>query len=310
MTSRAPSVRQPRRDCDRSSGLHRSSRRGFDVAEGLARYVVHDSSVLANGVVRWFDEDEGWGVIDSDATPGGAAVIFMDIEGDGYRALDPGQQVTFLPVDMRPNNQDGYPWRAERVATSNAPDRSYLDPDEPIRDAELMGAQGGQAIVVATRIAPAKLSVMGSAIAQAVMASLAVTVVVLAVLFVPAELLNFAQSTTGIGERIVSVFGSMLWPVAFSLLFAIPTALYLGLVVGVCVGLVIKRMRPERSMKAIRWAAAATTLAAIAGALAIVPLLWPSGPSWPFVLIAAFPAPVAPLIAAWRASDIARADRK
>jgi len=164
-------------------------------------------------------------------------------------------------------------------------------------------------LVVAVHTVTPPLSVMRSAIGQAVIASLAVTFVALAVLFVPAVLLNFAQSTTGIGERIVSAFQSMLIPGAISLLFAIPIALYFGLVVGVCVGLVIKRMRPERSMKAIRWAAASTTLAAIVGALAVNPLFWPSGPFWLLALIAAFAAPVASLIAAWRASDIARPDR-
>jgi len=176
-----------------------------------------------------------------------------------------------------------------------------------------MGAQGGQAIVVATRIAPAKLSVMGSAIAQAVIASLAVAVVMVGALIVPPWIRYFVesvQSGRGVGDSVLGTVQSALLPVAFGLYFAIPMALYLGIVVGTCVGFVIKKMRAQRSMKAIRWAAAATTLAATIGALAILPLLWPSGPFWPFVLIAAFAAPVAPLIAAWRASDIARADRK
>ena len=37
------------------------------------------------GVVREWHSDEGWGVIDSDQTPGGCWAHFSDVEMDGYR---------------------------------------------------------------------------------------------------------------------------------------------------------------------------------------------------------------------------------
>jgi cold shock protein len=66
------------------------------------------------GVVRWYSEDEGWGVIDAPEVPGGCFVHFSNIEVDGYRALSKGQHVRLTYEDPG-FLQDGYPYRALSV---------------------------------------------------------------------------------------------------------------------------------------------------------------------------------------------------
>lgn len=68
----------------------------------------------AAGVVRSYDPDQGWGVIDAPEVPGGCFVHFSNIEMDGYRTLAAGQRVRF--THERPGFlQDGYPYRALAV---------------------------------------------------------------------------------------------------------------------------------------------------------------------------------------------------
>jgi len=67
---------------------------------------------MTKGTVRWYNAEEGWGVLDSEDTPGGCAVMFSNIEMEGFRFLTEGQRVTFQP-ERGP--QDGYPYRAVRV---------------------------------------------------------------------------------------------------------------------------------------------------------------------------------------------------
>ncbi|MFD9662880.1 cold shock domain-containing protein [Rhodococcus sp. NPDC059968] len=64
------------------------------------------------GIVRTWSDEEGWGVIDSDATPGGAWTHFSCVAGSGFRSLTPGHQVTFEPETMVGGTQDGYHYRA------------------------------------------------------------------------------------------------------------------------------------------------------------------------------------------------------
>ncbi|WP_109326692.1 cold-shock protein [Rhodococcus oxybenzonivorans] len=52
------------------------------------------------------------GIIDSDATPGGAWTHFSDVAGPGFRSLTPGQHVTFEPERVVSGTQDGYHHRA------------------------------------------------------------------------------------------------------------------------------------------------------------------------------------------------------
>lgn len=51
--------------------------------------------MTSEGTVREWREGEGWGVIDSAATPGGCWAHFSAIEAQGYRSLEPGSQVRF-----------------------------------------------------------------------------------------------------------------------------------------------------------------------------------------------------------------------
>ena len=66
------------------------------------------------GVVKWFDPDEGWGVLEAPEVPGGCFVHFSSIEMPGYRQLHAGQRVRF--TFERPGFlQDGYSSRALAV---------------------------------------------------------------------------------------------------------------------------------------------------------------------------------------------------
>ncbi|MFT4395415.1 cold-shock protein [Gordonia lacunae] len=66
------------------------------------------------GSVRTWHDNEGWGVLDSEATPGGAWAFFAEIDGSGYRSLTPGQRVRF---DYEDRGQDGYDYRARNIRT-------------------------------------------------------------------------------------------------------------------------------------------------------------------------------------------------
>lgn len=73
-----------------------------------------DPASAVAGVVKWFDADEGWGVIEAPEVPGGCFVYFSHIEMDGYRQLHAGQHVRF--TFERPGFlQDGYRYRALAV---------------------------------------------------------------------------------------------------------------------------------------------------------------------------------------------------
>ena len=56
--------------------------------------------------------EEGWGVIDSPATPGGCWAHFSSVLVAGYRTFAAGQEVTF---DYETAEQDGYRFRAIEV---------------------------------------------------------------------------------------------------------------------------------------------------------------------------------------------------
>ncbi|MFI7545395.1 cold-shock protein [Actinoplanes sp. NPDC049599] len=69
-----------------------------------------------HGTVREYHADEGWGVIDAAETPGGCWVHFSAIAEPGYRALSPGQAVSFRAA---PAHQDGYAHVAVKVWTGD-----------------------------------------------------------------------------------------------------------------------------------------------------------------------------------------------
>ncbi|WP_212709771.1 cold shock domain-containing protein [Rhodococcus sp. 14-2483-1-1] len=71
-------------------------------------------------VVREFNGEEGWGVLDAPELPGGCWVFYSSIEGSGFRMPYPGQHVTVEYVDLVAEygpeaEQDWYRYRAERV---------------------------------------------------------------------------------------------------------------------------------------------------------------------------------------------------
>lgn len=68
--------------------------------------------MTARGTVRAWHADEGWGVLDSAATPGGCWTHFPAVLVPGYRALDTGGAVEFT---FEVAAQDGYAFRAVEV---------------------------------------------------------------------------------------------------------------------------------------------------------------------------------------------------
>jgi cold shock protein len=63
------------------------------------------------GVVREWHQDEGWGVIDSDETPGGCWAHFSSAAVPGYATFTAGQAIW---LEWESPGQDGYPFRAAR----------------------------------------------------------------------------------------------------------------------------------------------------------------------------------------------------
>lgn len=72
------------------------------------------TSLMPNtsGTVRFWNDEEGWGVLDSDATPGGAWAFYSEITGTGFRNLSPGQSVEF---QYEHPGQEGYAYRANNI---------------------------------------------------------------------------------------------------------------------------------------------------------------------------------------------------
>jgi len=68
--------------------------------------------MVSTGLVRLWNDHEWWGVIGSDATPGGCWASFAAVLVDGYRSLEEGQQVRF---SFEAADQDGYAFRAVEV---------------------------------------------------------------------------------------------------------------------------------------------------------------------------------------------------
>ena len=62
--------------------------------------------------VREWHADEGWGVVDAPALPGGCWLHYSQLHMPGYRTLTAGQRVD---VDWETADQDGFRFRAVRV---------------------------------------------------------------------------------------------------------------------------------------------------------------------------------------------------
>ncbi|AMO59987.1 cold-shock protein [Mycolicibacterium phlei] len=50
---------------------------------------------MAQGTVKWFDSDKGFGFIAPDDGAKDVFVHFSEIQGNGYRSLDENQRVEF-----------------------------------------------------------------------------------------------------------------------------------------------------------------------------------------------------------------------
>jgi CspA family cold shock protein len=66
----------------------------------------------ATGTVATWSDDEGWGVLTSEATPGGCFAHYAAILADGYRTLMPSDEVRFT---FERAGQDGFDYRAVEV---------------------------------------------------------------------------------------------------------------------------------------------------------------------------------------------------
>ncbi|EAE5055402.1 TPA: cold-shock protein CspD [Listeria monocytogenes] len=53
---------------------------------------------MQNGKVKWFNNEKGYGFIESDGSED-IFVHFTAIQGDGYKSLEEGQAVTFEVVE-------------------------------------------------------------------------------------------------------------------------------------------------------------------------------------------------------------------
>ncbi len=68
--------------------------------------------MTSQGTVRVWHAEEGWGVLDSAATPGGCWTHFSAVLVPGYRELAAGVAVAFT---FEAAEQDGYAFRAVEV---------------------------------------------------------------------------------------------------------------------------------------------------------------------------------------------------
>ncbi|POH61031.1 cold shock domain-containing protein [Arthrobacter glacialis] len=69
------------------------------------------------GTVRIWHDEEGWGVIDSEPTPGGCWAHFSHIAVPGYASLKNGQAVI---LEWEAADQDGFTFRATRLWPAGA----------------------------------------------------------------------------------------------------------------------------------------------------------------------------------------------
>lgn len=84
------------------------------MTEGSSRMgpPLDNEHMISHGVVREWDEDQGFGVIDSPDTPEGCWTHFSGIVMDGYRCLAAGDPAAFT---CEAGSQDGYDYRAVLV---------------------------------------------------------------------------------------------------------------------------------------------------------------------------------------------------
>jgi CspA family cold shock protein len=79
----------------------------------------------ATGTVATWSDEEGWGVLESAATPGGCFAHYAAILADGYRTLTPSDEVRFT---FEPARQDGFDYRAVEVWPATGPKPKPTEP--------------------------------------------------------------------------------------------------------------------------------------------------------------------------------------
>lgn len=75
---------------------------------------MKDAAVTIGTVREWHDDD-GWGIINSQETPGGCWTHFSHLEMEGFAKLQAGSEVEFTWEKLVGFNQDGYSFRAVHV---------------------------------------------------------------------------------------------------------------------------------------------------------------------------------------------------
>jgi CspA family cold shock protein len=69
------------------------SRGAFDGSASTAR--IKENRHMAQGTVKWFNGEKGFGFITPDGGDSDVFVHFSAIQADGYRSLDENQRVEF-----------------------------------------------------------------------------------------------------------------------------------------------------------------------------------------------------------------------
>ena len=70
---------------------------------------------MTRAKVKWWSDEEGWGVAEAPEAPGDIFVHFSFIEMEDYRSLREGQIVELELEGPLPFDQDGCRWRGHRV---------------------------------------------------------------------------------------------------------------------------------------------------------------------------------------------------
>jgi cold shock protein len=88
-----------------------------ELAGNAVGYHSPEAKTVERGRVESWDEDTGWGVLSANLPNGGVFAHFSVVEGEGYRALKPGDAVSFdyVPAAGGHGSQDGCSYVAERV---------------------------------------------------------------------------------------------------------------------------------------------------------------------------------------------------
>lgn len=79
--------------------------------------------MTTEGTVRFWRNEDGWGVIDSVQTPGGCWAHISAVAVEGYKSLESGQAVL---LEWEAAQQDGYAYRAVSTWPADRPPADEL----------------------------------------------------------------------------------------------------------------------------------------------------------------------------------------